>query len=263
MGEPTEREKILAVIKKLLNMAEHSASNEHEALAAASRAEALMRKHNIQYAEAIKAEIKSGAGVVSQATVATAKDNGTATKQTPPWAQQIAVRVAELFDAPVRLDFIKTTKGYESAIRFHGYEHDVRVAVWTFDVLIATVNRLCKVYRKHPHYLLHGRTVMNAYRMGMVHSITNKIHQMVQEKELAEAQELAAKQLTDGTASTSTALVWIKRKAIDEKFGKFVYRQAKAPNIKNATAYHTGREDGRKVDIQSAITSTTSKALNS
>ncbi len=254
MTAETEREKVIIVIKKLLNMAEHASSNEHEALAAAKQAEALMRKYNVQYADAIAAEIKTGASIVTKDCIATAKDNGTATKQTPPWAQQLGVRVAELFDAPVRLTFVKTNKGYESAIRFHGYEHDVEVAAWTFDVLVATINRICKVYRTHPNYLRNGRASMNAFRIGVVTSICTNLHQMALDKEQAEAQEETKRLAAAGALSSGTSLVWIKRDAVEKKFGKFEYRTKKrGASVKDAQAYHDGRTEGRKVEIQGAI----------
>lgn len=235
-----DRAKILETIKKLLSMAEHATSNEHEALAAAKRAEALMRKHNIQYAEAIATEIKSGVGMVTEDVIATAKDNGTAVKEIPSWAQQIAVRVGSLYDAPVRLQWITTRKGSEMAIRFHGYEHDVKVAAWTFEVLVAAVNRVCKNYRKNPHYLAKGRTVMNAYRLGVMHSVLGTLNGMIAEKDQV-------------VTSSSTALVLVKRDAIEKKFGAFTYRQTKAPSIMDRSAYHSGREDGRQIEVQRAI----------
>lgn len=241
MTEQTEREKVMVVIKKLLNMAEHAGANEHEALLAAKRAEALMSKYNIDYADAIATEIKTGAGMDTRDVIATAKDNGTRTLKTPPWAQQLAVQVGYLYDTPCRLGQIKTAKGMEQCIRFHGYTHDVEVAAWTFDLLVKTVNRVCKEYRKHPNYLRFGRTVMNAYRMGVVQSVMITIAGMVAEKTRTET-------------TTGTALVHVKRDAIAKKFGEFTYREAKPAAIKDRAAYHHGREDGRKIEVQGAIT---------
>jgi hypothetical protein len=239
-----DRDRIIATIKKLLSMAEHAGSNEHEALLAAKRAEALMRKHNVDYAEAIAAEIKTGKAIETRDVVATAKDNGTPTQATPPWAQQLAVRVGELFDSPVRLVRIETRKGrWETAVRFHGYVHDVEVASWTFDVLVKAVNRVCKAYRLHPNYLQNGRTVMNAYRLGVVHGILSTLSQLIDAKIAEEAV----------VGSTSTALVLVKRKAIEDKFGEFKYRTAKPASVKDRTAYHDGRVEGKKIEVQQAL----------
>ena len=46
-----DREKLLSRVQKLLAMAKHSASNENEASIALRRAEGMMRKYDIQYAE--------------------------------------------------------------------------------------------------------------------------------------------------------------------------------------------------------------------
>ena len=51
MEMTNDRERLLAKIKKLLNMAKHNASNETEAATALRQAEAMMRKHDIQFAE--------------------------------------------------------------------------------------------------------------------------------------------------------------------------------------------------------------------
>jgi len=234
-----DREKVIILIKKLLNMAEHANSNEHEALVAARQAESLMRKYNIDYAEAIAKEIKTGAGMTTVDSVATAKDNGTPTLKTPMWAQQLAVRVANLFDAPVRLTSVKDAKGrWEQGLRFHGYEHDVRVAKWTFDLLVAAINKVCKDYRKNPHYLDRGRTVMNAYRFGVVHSVLNTINDMIAEKMIAET-------------SGSMALVEYTT-------------PVKPTSVLDRHAYHSGREDGREIRVKTAIEqSSTSKQLAS
>lgn len=247
----TERETVLIRIKKLLNMAEHANANEHESLVAAKQAESLMRKYNIDYAEAIAQEIKTGAGMATADCVATAKDNGTPTLRTPLWAQQIAVRLGELFDTPVRLCQVRTTVGspnsispegyWEQGVRFHGYTHDVEVAAWTFNLLVSTVNRVCKTYRKHPHYLANGRTVMNAYRMGVVHSILVTIREMTAEKDATQT-------------APGTALVLVKRDAIAKQYGQFTYREAKAPTVRDADAYHSGRVEGRKIEVRTAIT---------
>ena len=247
-----DREKVIILIKKLLTMAEHANSNEHEALAAAKQAESLMRKYNVDYAEAIAKEIKSGAGMTTGDVVATAKDNGTPTIQTPQWAQYLSVRVGNLYDTPVRLVRVRTSLGLEQAIRFHGYTYDVEVAVWTFDMLVKTINRLCKAYRKHPYYVANGRAVMNAYRLGVVHSILGTLDQMAFDKRVQET-------------SSGVALVWIKKEAIVKQYGAFDYQDAKVTKTtRDGLAYLIGRQDGRAVQVQGVIKAeVTQRTINS
>lgn len=242
----TDRDRALDKIRKLLAMANDGRGNEAEAMIAARQAEAMMRKFNIDYAEAIAKEIKSGAGIVHKDVVATAKDNGTPTVRTPTWAQFLAVRVGNLYDAPVRFAHIKTKLGTEQCIRFHGYSADVDVAVWTFEFLVATVNRLCREYRKHPYYIANGRSVMNAYRQGMVDGILRTLQGMIDEKQAVQL-------------SSSTALVVVKQDAIEKTYGEFEYRKATKQEIRDFHAYSAGHEVGKKVQVRTALGGSTTE----
>lgn len=241
----TERESVLRRVEKLLAIARDDRANENEAAAAASQAEKLMRKFNIDFAQEIGSKIKQGQDMGTEDVVATAKDNGTPAERVPTWAQWLAVAVARMHDCGARSQYTRTDKGTEACIRFYGYADDVRVAAWTFDYLVKTVNRLCKAYRKDPRYLMGGRVVMNSYRNGMASGILNTINRAADEHQ----REMQA-------AVSSRALVVVKQQAIEEKFGEFEYRQTKSTAHFDPVAYAKGREAGKNIDIRRAVGNT-------
>jgi hypothetical protein len=236
--EDFNKEAVLRRVQKLLAIAQDSRANEHEALAAARQAETIMRRYQIDHADVIATSIKRGEDLGTEDVVVTAKDNGTAVEKVPSWCSFLAVRIGELHDCPIRFARVSTKKGLEQAVRFHGYTADVKVAGWMLQYLVDTVNRLCKEYRKHPRYITGGRSVMNAYRHGVVNSILISISQLIEEKS-AEMQQAVA----------SRALVVVKANAIKEQFGEFNYRKS-TTKLSDANAYHDGRQDGSRVNVR-------------
>lgn len=234
----TEREAILRRVQKLLAIAQDDRADPNEAAAAASQAEKIMRKFNIDYAQDILGRIKTGHDMATEQVIATAKDNGTASERVPPWAQWLSVAVANMHDCGARGAYTFTDKGREVCIEFFGYKDDVRVAAWTFDYLVKTVNRLCKAFRKDVAYIVGGRPVMNSYRHGVVQGILATIRKQAAER-AAEQQQ----------AVSSRALVVAKKQAVEEHFGEIKYRQTKSKTKVDAHSFSRGMEVGRKVDV--------------
>lgn len=238
----TERDSVLRRIEKLLAIANDDRANENEAANAAAMAERLMRKFNVDFSAEIGQRVKSGQDMGTEDVIATAKDNGTPAERVPTWAQWIAVAVAGMHDCGARSHYTTTGKGMEACIRFFGYKDDVRVAAWTFDYLVKTVNRLCKEYRKNPRYLTGGRMVMNSYRNGMASGILHTIKQVTSQR-VAEQQAAVA----------SRALVVIKQQAIEEHFGEIKYREQKSKTRVDGVAFHAGRDKGKEVELRHGI----------
>jgi len=236
----TERASVLRRIQKLLAIAEDNRANEHEAAAAAGQAEKLMRKFDIDYADAIAQDIRKGHGenMTTVDVMATATVGPMLCKQVPGWAQWIAVAVADMHDCGARNAHMRTAKGQEACIRFFGYDTDVKVAAWTYEYLISTVNRLCKAFRKDARYIAGGRVVMNSYRSGMAMGILHNIKAMAAERHHEQQQAVA-----------SRALVVVKKDAIAEKFGAFQYATKESKAKVDFTAYHDGHAAGKKIDV--------------
>lgn len=229
-----ERENVLRRVQKLLAIAQDDRANPNEAAAAASQAEKIMRKYQIDNAEAIASRISKGDDLDTSTVVATAKDNGTPVEKIPPWAQWLAVAVAELNDCGARNGFTQTTKGQEACIRFYGYTEDVQVAAWMFDYLVATTNRLCKEFRKDDRYLQGGRAVMNSYRQGVSQGILSSVQALTRAKR--------------AEVVTGTGLMVIKQRAITEKYGDFGYK-SRPITTRSGDAFSAGREVGKRVDV--------------
>jgi len=194
----------------------------------------------VDFANEIAQDVRKGHGenMTTMDVMATATVGPMLCKQVPGWAQWIAVAVADMHDCGARNAYMKTDKGQEACIRFYGYDTDVKVAAWTYEYLIKTVNRLCKAFRKDPRYIAGGRVVMNSYRSGMSMGILHTIKEMAAERHREQQQAVA-----------SRALVVVKKDAIAEKFGEFKYAERTSTAKVDFTAYHDGHAAGKKIDV--------------
>lgn len=141
MDSTNERDRALDKVKKLLAIAKDGRGNINEAEAALRQAHALMRKWQIDEAEAIQREIQR----VDEAMMAAfVKTGGTATRTNnnkggaPNWASWLAVSVAKMYDCKAAITE-DSTRG--KLYTFYGYRHDVPVACWTFEYLAACIAR--------------------------------------------------------------------------------------------------------------------------
>jgi len=232
-----ELEAVMRRVAKLLAIAGDNRGNPEECAAAAGMAERIMRKFQLDHADVVLAAIKTGDDMETVDCVATAKTNGTKVERTPPWAGWLAVAVSKFMGVGAR--HCHTGPKREAAIRFFGYKADVQMAGWTFDYLIAQVNRLCVEYRTSTAYLVGGRSVMNSYRLGVAHGILATLRKLTAEKE-AEARG----------SSTGTALMVVKADAIVAKFGDvFKTKQASKSTSRSADGFTAGFAAGKTVDV--------------
>lgn len=234
-------EGVLRRIEKLLAIAQDDRTNPNEAAAAAAMAEKTMRKYQLAHADVILASIKRKEDLVFADYVATAKTNGTQVKKVPLWAGFLATAIARLHDCGSR----QSTGGTkDAAVRFYGFAADVKVAVWTLDYLVVTVNRLCNEFKKTEAYALGGRATVNSYRQGVTAGLLQQLNRMTEQKR-AEAEQA-------GQTSTGTALMVCKQQAIVEKFGEFKTRTV-APSISKVGAFSAGVRDGKKVNVGTRV----------
>lgn len=227
------KDDILRRIQKLLAIAQDDRANPNEAASAAGMAERIMRKYQIEHADVLAASLKAGDDLTTEDVVASAKTNGTAVVNVPPWVQFLATAIARLNDCEARSAHIGRDKG----IRFFGYSGDTLVSKWMLQYLVGTVNRLCDEFKKTTHYQIEGRTAVNSYRKGVTMGILSSLNKLIAQKQ-ADAQPVA----------TGTSLVVVKKQAIAEKYGKFEYGTSKVTSSDRG-AFSRGREDGKKVDV--------------
>lgn len=227
-------EAVMRRIAKLLAIAQDDRADPAEAAAAAGMAERIMRKYQLENSDILIAQLKAGDGMAIGDCVATAKTNGTKVIQTPLWAQQLAVNVAKLNELNVIM--ARSANG-ESVIRFRGFKSDVEVGRYTFDYLVATINRLCKAFRETDEYRYGGRSVANSYRLGVAHGIATSL-----------SKEYKAKLAEQETSSTGRELVICKARAVAEHYGQTVTRSSKT-SVRRGDSYSQGFTDGRQVNI--------------
>lgn len=236
-------ESVLRRIQKLLAMAEDGRGNANEAAAAAGMAEKLMRKFQLDNADVIAAELKTkkGAGLSSAHVFANMKrddPNRTPSAKNPPWAQHLACAIARLNDCEVRQSFANNKFGvYNACLTFFGYEADVSVSAFTFDFLVGEIIKATEQFNKAQRKAgLADKSSSEAFRRGFKAAVNASINKATEAKKQEEA-------------SSSRALVVVKRSAITAEFGDFKYGTASQSQIKDQNAFTHGLQQGRKVDI--------------
>lgn len=147
-------EKIIATIKKLLEMTEANGCSENEAMVAALKAQKLMAEHNLTIAD-VSTET-AGQEITKEEVVC-----GTGDK----WKYRLAAIIARNFCC-------ETFVVNKSVIVFYGYEKDAKIAANVFEFLFKTGNKLAdKCYYEYYKKGESTRGVKNAYLMGFCKGI--------------------------------------------------------------------------------------------
>lgn len=229
-------DKIKDRVAKLLRMADDSSSPE-EAAIAAGRARSLMDKHQLSEYDVTE-------------RIAEVFGSFPATRYfaaIPQYMQFLAVAVAKYNDCQGRfeigiVDFKK--KAHEAKkdgrrLMFHGFESDAQLAQQMYVRLLDAIDRLCKVYLTGKGYAKYPVRIGGQFKLGAVLAITSRLEVMTKERD--------ALKYADGTA-----LVVVKKAAVDEHFGDVEYNKVKTRDLVSqdemAARYH-GVIQGRQVEI--------------
>jgi len=242
MKEEKVSDKILNKIRKMLAMSKGQA-NEHEAAVAAAMAEKWMRKYGLEHEDVLIQEIKQDGAVDETYGVSYAK--------VPSWMNSLSVYVGRLFETEVRFTsefvFIENRHQKRKFFKFYGTAVDVQVSIWTFTFLIEEFERLAekhlKEYREsHPDIKVHGRRIKESFKYGAMKAVADKVTEIVdvRNKERMEA-------------STSTALVVVKKQLIEEKYGKFSYETGGTNSDLWYDSYRSGMDAGKKINLNSPV----------
>jgi hypothetical protein len=227
----TELESILRRINKLLAIASDTRADANEAAAAASMAEKIMRKYQIEHSDLILSEVKND--LVAETTVASAKTNGTKVKKIPLWADWMALAVAQLNDCGGRK---YPTPSGDLGIQYCGYSADVQVAICMFNYLVNAVLVATDTYRKEYDA---SRQATNSFRKGMSSAITARLNAMAKEKKA----EMAV-------ASGGRELMVVKKDGIEEKYGARIFQVAQSKSsTSDEGAFTRGVRKGHSIDI--------------
>lgn len=152
-------EKILEKIKNLLDLANNN-PNEHEALAAALKAQELMAKHGID-ASAINVD-------EAKDEIYHAIYSDTGKHEMKKWKQSLCGVIARNFRCKVYLQ--------GTAIIFYGYKKDAEIALEVFKFLYNTGNKLAlKHWRNAKKRGENTKGLMNTYLMGFIAGITEAL----------------------------------------------------------------------------------------
>lgn len=241
------REQALDKVKKLLRMATDGRGNEHEAAAAARQAEAIMRKWQIDAADALMSEIEKDEAFCSGfEDVNPDSRGGHKFTQAPSWTGFVGVGCAWAFD--VRFSLVRTPEGLKA--RFQGFESDVAVAQWTYRFLSETVWRLSNDYGG-------GRAERFAFRQGAAARLQERLKQIRD----ARKSELQALPHEKGTA---LALYDRKAERVAEMFGELKVKNKsltkREPDVH--LALKAGKEAGDRIALNRVLEGTPKKSLH-
>jgi len=221
------REKILAKVQKLLDMAKHAASNEHEASTALRQAEAIMRKHDIEFAE-IEAQ------TLSESDMEQMFSNE---KRNSKWVWNLAWAASYLTSTmPYKR---RNPNGFDYIV-FCGTKQDTQVAMMMFDYLVNVTERLAKEFWG-------DRTERNSFKAGAAIAILNNASKIKIERE---------RDLREASATTGTDLVLVKNDLIIKEFNLSYSASPQKQYIGNEKAYREGYQKGSGVSLNSQITAT-------
>lgn len=242
-----ELDRIKQKIQKLLNLAE-KAANEHEAANAMAKARALMDKYELSQFDTLDM-----GGVDVKFTRALATRFFAAI---PEYLRFLPVAIAQLNDCQTQMVWGEVTykkkpgERYKmgKAIEFRGMVNDVELAVDMFTRLIGAVNRLCAEYFERQGYV--GKYPVGLgtkYKTGAIISLAARIEELTKER-------------ANLKTSNGTGLMVVKGAAVAEYFGDVEYgrsvpRAAKNLDDEESMAFHSGREDANKINIQEELES--------
>lgn len=220
---------VMRRVAKLLAIAEDDRANPAEAAAAASMAEKIMRKYQIDNADVIEASLKrGGAEVFGTSDLGSTLDPTRGSKESSIWAGPLAVGVANLSDCQVR--YVRTAE-FGKTLRFQGFAADAQMAKFTYLYLVSQMIGATAKYKRETY-----DPDLPGFRAGFVSAVVQLINAAIVEKR---------RQMSETVSSRS--LVIVKAGAVAEHFGAVEYGARKA--TRHRGGYHDGHAAGSKVDV--------------
>ena len=231
-------QKIIEKLQKLLALA--ASDTEHEAGLAMSKAEALMREHNLSVADV--ALNGSGADVQSEEVTGL-------TKAVQKWEAQLGSQIAWAFNGKV----IRCTSP-ENAwyLTFIAGRTDLAIIVDLFDRLRDAVKRMSSAYVSRnyfPGYRIKRHYFLNSYRLGMVQTIQERLARL--------KENTTPNDTTKNTYGlTGKELMVVKDKAIDQRVSQLFPNTRTVhsrPSRVVTSAYQQGQDDGHNVSLHRSV----------
>jgi hypothetical protein len=238
------KEKIMERIRKLLALSNNP--NEHEAAAAAAKAQSLLAEYNLSLAEVV-IDKKKDAGFVADGSILTAPY---------PWRRQLAAAVARLYFCEYYYTTVGPKNNAKNAHYFVGQPHNIDVAKMMFVYLEQTVDRLAKEGAQNL-----PRSEQSPYRTTFRNTCTNRLRIRIMER-IKEAMEGKVKSETTGKALLLVDVYQSNQRALTAHLAQTVPGlRAKASKI--AIIHGKGALDGdtagRSIGLDTQVAGRSSK----
>lgn len=228
-------QKIIDKLKKLLALS--ASDNENEATLAMTKAEELMREHNLSVADVAL----DGSG----AHVGSAEVEGS-TKTSQSWEISLGSSIAQTFNGRA----IRTRNSNGWSFTFVAGQTDLTIITDLFERLRATIKRMSQAYVNSVRDFtkVHGKSLHNSYRMGMINTIHKRLDRLKQNTTPTDTR--------NAFGMTGTALMVIKDKAVDQRVNRLFPRvktiNSRASRV-DGNAYQQGLADGNTISLHRAV----------
>lgn len=272
MSTEQERTRALEKIQKLLRLAKDGRGDATEAATALRQAQSLMRKFNIDEADAIQHSLDND----PDALVAAWKTAGKSTKlgniraDLPMWANLVSFGVGKLYDCRCVIQAVRDEKGnLGKAFVFAGYKTDVQIACWTFEYLCDCIRRSSARFEAACVQAFKGnraglqefgiidwdtigqleelstKSRLGQFRRNMASELQGRLMELKRERDA----HLKANLDAEAGVNTSTALAVINNKLarIEEKFGPTEDGTHTFKRFSGASL--AGRLEGNRIDL--------------
>ncbi len=238
MEERTMDTKIIEKLQKLLALA--ASDYEHEAGLAMSKAESLMREHNLSVADVAL----NGSGAYVQSEEVTGL-----TKAVQKWEAQLGSQIAWAFNGKA-IRCTSPENGWYLTIV--AGRTDLTIIVDLFERLRDAVNRLSKAYVSRnysPGYRIKRHYFLNSYRLGMVRTIQVRLARLKENTTPNDSTKNAY-------GLTGKELMVVKDKAIDQRVNQ-LFPNTKTINYRSyrvvSSAFQQGQSDGHNVSLHRSV----------
>ena len=229
--------KIIQKLQKLLALS--ASDNENEANLAMSKAEELMREHNLSLADIA---IDGSGADVDSAEVAGL------TKSVQKWERMLGGCIANSFNG--RSVYYRLGHGQGWKFTFVAGRTDLIIIVDLYERLRQTIRRMSKAYvEKNKSPFISSRTQHNSYLFGVVDVVWDRLIKV-------QSNSQTNHNLRNACGLTGTELVAVKQQAVDERFAVLFPRVKSASRSRSqvdALAFQQGQSDGKNVSLHRSV----------
>ena len=237
----TERSRLVDKVRKLLAMANHENGNANEVAIALRQAEAMMRKHEIKYAEVTLSQLTADNLCEAASEIKY--------KKTPEWVWSLAWSAALLTDT--RPSFCNYDAYGRHNISFCGSIADTEVALLIFEYLITACKRLTKTYlASSAAVFLLPRLAGGCFRSGFADSISYRAQHIALERRQAFESETSGK-----------SLVEMKETLIESTFNLEYCDPEESGEPADMRSYHSGTLAGKNLSLNDQLDKDQNEAI--